>query len=241
MTKALLTTGQKRRILTSFDRTMYVDPVNSAASSLSNDHIQALVVAERFMRQVSLSVGFNPISICAVTATELSEAVLYDAQGQPGTLELIALYPCKFFRIYVAQFLAGAVMQPYSVYHESMGSQSSDIPLTVVSKFSASPASFSYGVRLRHMEDSMVTGLALKQSEQEFMLKHGEDALLHQQALAESLKTKHESAIFAKLVPPKDSAQHSKYIGRLLLQQDEIHNGGVEKEAIPSPGISKHE
>lgn len=233
MIKALLTTGQKRRIFTTFDRTKYPDPRDSTAASLSDEEIQALVVAERFMRQVSKSVGFNPIVIAPVTGSDLTEVLLHSAGSQPGTRPVLCLYPSKSLRIYVVQFLTGVALEPYAAYlpEDVSGDKSLKIannPEKPESRVSELP--FTYGVRIRQMEDEIVMDLVTKRSEQEFLAEYGEDKLLHQQALSAGLRNvstekETQAPILARA---KDLLQNPKYIGRLVLQQREIEGGNRE-------------
>lgn len=250
MIKALLTTGQKRRIFTTFDRTKYPDPRDSTAASLSDEQIQALVVAERFMRQVSKSVGFNPIVIAPVTASDLTEVLLHSAGSQPGTGPVLCLYPSKYLRIYIVQFLTGVALEPYAAYlpEDVSGEQSlkvADNPQKLASHVSELP--FTYGVRIRQMEDEIVMDLVTKRSEQEFLAEYGDDKLLHQQALSEGLRNvSPEKETGAKLARPKDLLQNPKYIGRLVLQQREIEGGSkpslFSKLALPPyPSNTSHE
>ena len=124
-------------------------------AALSDERIQALVVAERFMRQVSKAVGFNPITISPLASSDLSEVLLYSAGSQPGTASVFCLYPSKTFRIYVTQFLAGVILGPYSTYVSSLEMKSDAKPAQTVTTTTlvdpgecTLPRRLSYGVKI---------------------------------------------------------------------------------------------
>ena len=185
-----------------------IDPTNPD-DSLSPTSSQ-LFSSERMLRRISKAVGFNQVLVSAVSSIDLAEICLYDPSSQPGVRQIYALYPCKAFRVYVSQFMAGENMveyQPAISIPESniMKIRMDGTTPRVSSRATSSRApassrgnrdtrsssysginSYSYGVRIRNMEEELVIDVAKMESEKAFRGSFGDEELKHQQSVMDA-------------------------------------------------------
>ncbi len=205
--KKLLTGGYKRRVFVSFDRNHYATPDVDVREQTTLSH--RLILAERFVRQVSKSLGFNQIMTSSVSSLDLAEVSLYNSSDQPGMRAVHALYPSKSYRIYVCQFMAGDNLIPFppafsipgellfkntasltKSLHARSVAASNTLSKSVVNKYKAINAikdsTYSYGVRLRNMQDELATQLAITKSESDFRDQYGDTELSKMQTRLES-------------------------------------------------------
>ena len=207
--RAFLTGGMRRRVFATFDRNNNTGAVNGETSTLSTN--SRLFSSEKMFRRVSKAVGFNQVLVSAISSIDLAEICLYDPASQPGVRPIYSLYPCKAFRVYACQFMAGENLveyQPAISIAESnimrirmdgstprLSSRAASSRLTGTARGSRDSRqggtasgvnSYSYGVRVRHMEENLVIDVAKMESEKEFVGSFGGDDLKKQQSLIEA-------------------------------------------------------
>ena len=195
--KSFLTTGMRRMVFASFDKNRYMDTLGSSDEH-PMDVVARLVQAERFMRQIAKSLGFNQIRIAAISSLDLTEVCLYDGDQQPGIKPIFGLYPAQAFRIYVAQFMAGESMSEYAPLMSldqaivTSADATSILPSlprkTELASSQPKATSYSYGSRIRQMEDQLILDVAMQESEKTFLEECGDDALKVQNELADRLR-----------------------------------------------------
>lgn len=226
--KSMIAGGLKRRIFASFDRSVSPEAVNG-------NPCDTLLAVQKFLQLVSKSVGFKQIILASVGPVDIAEVCIYEPSNQPGIRPVYALYPAKAYRIYVAQYLAGENLSDY-VHVDSRTStqlalsedrlrQPSSISLTSQQSqdLSRTQDQYSYGARLRQLEEDLVMAMAFKESEQSYLEEHGEDEIIQQQALADSLATRTDSRkSLVSRVTNKDLPHAAEYLDQLVDKQTEI-------------------
>ena len=199
----------RRRVFAAFDRNRQSTVTSFDTADTSRTTNSRLLLAERIMRRVSKAVGFNQVIVSAISSIDLAEICLFDPTSQPGVRPIHALYPCKAFRIYVCQFMSGENMveyQPSIAIPEStimrirmdgstprVSSRAASSRLPVSPRSSREPRTvgstsinnFSYGVRIRKMEEDLVVDVAKMDSEKTFVATYGEEEFRRQQNLME--------------------------------------------------------
>lgn len=206
--KKLLTGGYKRRVFVSFDRNHYTvsDPHEQAALS------HRLILSERYIRQVSKSLGFNQIMTSSVSSLDIAEICLYNSSDQPGMRAVHALYPSKSYRIYVCQFMAGENLIPFppafSIPDELVFKNTASLTKSIRARSQAASSmlnrapqskfkimntvkdsTYSYGVRIRNMQDDLATQVAMTKSENDFREQYGDQELARLQTKVEAKST----------------------------------------------------
>jgi hypothetical protein len=228
--KALLAGGLKRRIFATFDRSRYPDPLSKGELSLSHETVQTLLASEQMLRMVGKTVGFNQVTISPVSSSDLAEICWYEALDQPGIRPIFAFYPSKKFRLYLCQYLSSEEMPPFtgSLASDPKSSEndkeqqptSDNTQLATVDPTASSTNQFSYGVRVRQMEEQLAMEYALRQSEAAYVESFGEENLLNQQALSDGLATQLTSTVKATKV--YGAALEPTLVQRLIRVQAEI-------------------
>jgi hypothetical protein len=211
MIKKLLTGGYKRRIFASFDRNRYPDSRQDEQQQTALSH--RLILSERYIRQISKSLGFNQIMMSSVSSMDIAEVCLYNSAEQPGLRAVYSLYPSKSYRIYICQFLVGENLVPFppafSIPEDRLfkdGVMHPRPPRVGGSKYGKSrlnnfaDAAYSYGVRLRNMQDEFATQFAITESETTFRENYGEKEL---QKLQSKLDSKSASSSVPSYFDPK--------------------------------------
>ena len=213
----------RRRVFATFDRNKSAaTPTADGFESSSRSPNSRLLSAERMFRRVSKAVGFNQLIVSAISSIDLAEICLYDPASQPGVRPIYALYPCKAFRLYVCQFMAGENLIEYqpaisipetnlmrirvdgSTPRLSSRVASSRLPVSAREyrdsrQGSASSInSYSYGVRIRTMEEELVVDVAKMESEKAFVGSFSEDDLRRQQTLIEAFATSNQEESHGK-------------------------------------------
>jgi hypothetical protein len=251
--RAFLTGGMRRRVFAAFDRNRQTTVVSSDTVDDSRTTNSRLLMAERILRRVSKAVGFNQVIVSAISSIDLAEICLYDPTSQPGVRPIHALYPCKAFRVYVCQFMAGENMVEYqpsisipessimrirmdgSTPRVSSRAVSSRLPTTSRGSRDSrgtiggtSINNFSYGVRIRKMEEDLVVDVAKMDSEKAFVTAYGEEEFKRQQSLMD---------VFANNAQ-EDSGRTTTSIMRSTLGPNSSSLGATERLLL---GVSQYQ
>lgn len=226
--KSMIAGGLKRRIFASFDRSVTPDAGHG-------NPCDTLLAVQKFLELVSKSVGFQQVILASVGRVDIAEVCIYEPTNQPGIRPVYALYPAKAYRIYVAQYLAGENLSDYVhvdnrtstqlALSEDRLRQHSSISLRSqqTQDLSRSQDQYSYGARLRKLEEDLVMALAFKESEQSYLDEHGEDEIIQQQALADSLDTRTDNRkSLVSRVTNKDLPHAAEYLDQLVHKQTKI-------------------
>ena len=270
--KALLTGGIKRRILASFDRNHYPsDPTQVGSTSFPADVVNQLLLCEKFMRQISKSLGFNQLTLAAVSALDVAEICLYEAGKHPGIRPIFGFYPSKSFRIYVSQYLSNENLPAYQAVLPGSagsahplqligGSSSPSVSIvlptpaaivkTATDKDTAAPNSllallppqpdsneYSYGVRVRKMQEQQTLTMAMRDSEQEYLQENGEEELMRQQIRTDSVNGKKTDPLVNRIMAsrsmemPTDYAVLSSLADLQVNIEQAIRNSNAPEEA----------
>jgi hypothetical protein len=220
----------KRRIYATFD--------NSLSSDFGHGNIlDALESSRRFLRKLSDTVGFNQVSVASITSADMAEVSLYEATNEPGIKAVRSFYPAKSFRIYISQFMAGetlgqyynrklsdsAKLELYSDVKVQMDETKSDEPNAPISTNSVNV--YSYGARIRQMEEDMTFALALKESEDDYRDLNGFDALIEQQAKSDGLVIRYDGdkrQMFKTNLQSKELPNNVDFANKLVWRQARI-------------------
>ena len=253
--KSFLTTGMRRRVFASFDRNRYSNS-KEYLDDYPSDVVPRLVLAERFMRQVGKSLGFNQITISAISSMDLAEVCLYDGDQQPGVKPIFGLYPAQAYRVYVSQYLVGASLQDYSpimAIREAIVTSNEvrqDAPAmvgnsegTTTSKPTVVPIpKFSYGSRIREMEDQLVLEIAMRESEKEYLQQSTETALKEHQKIAERLRCDHDGeGLDASVIRVRSAAVTHGVLEQLVVHQSHIESTIKQKVGWVQSGVVESE
>ena len=228
----------KRRIFATFDRSRYPDPLSKAQLSLTDEAVANLLASEQMLKTVAKTVGFNQVTIAAVSAADLAEICWYEALDQPGIKPIFSFYPSKKFRLYLCRYLCSEelpmfvgslALNPASSEAEQEGAAVSteNTQLANIDGLKPSTNEHSYGVRVRQMEEQLVLEYALKQSEEAYIDAFGEEHLLNQQALSDGLATQLTSTVKAK--KSYGSTMEPTLVQRLIRVQAEIEQESENK------------
>lgn len=243
--KKMLTGGYKRRIFVSFDRNHY--PTNQADMRDQQALTHRLILAERYIRHVSKSLGFNQIMTSSVSSLDLAEVCLYNSTDQPGMRPVHTLYPSKSFRVYISQFMAGDNLIPFppalSIPEELLFKNAASLTTSVRARTIAASSTlrrtsqsklktinalkdsaYSYGVRLRNMQDDLATQLAMSSSENEFRDQFGDKELakLQTKVDAKSTTASMPNYMDPRLMPGNKSTEGDDRVQEIVTQQEEV-------------------
>ncbi|KAF4733776.1 hypothetical protein FOZ63_030402 [Perkinsus olseni] len=152
------------------------------------------------------------VFIASVTRHEIAERLAYKAE-QPGLASVRILYPSKYFRVYVAEFIAGSRVPPYSSVLTPSGElrwavgiedrpdlndtqpESPQFGVNAVLEVSRERRDWenappdnerSYGSRLQRQEDGLRMETLLQESMKEYLDEYGEEEADVRDALAQS-------------------------------------------------------
>ncbi|KAF4685123.1 hypothetical protein FOZ60_006852 [Perkinsus olseni] len=165
------------------------------------------------------------VFIASVTRHEIAERLAYKAE-QPGLASVRILYPSKYFRVYVAEFIAGSRVPPYSSVTplpiagvdlwggrseltQSLKCRGRDATGRTRHRTTNAP----YGSRLQRQEDGLRMETLLQESMKEYLDEYGEeeanvrDALAQSQVTAENERASGQGGLCAVLIaaPVRDA------------------------------------
>jgi len=186
-------------------------------SAPDTEFVEQLLNSERMFRRVSKAVGFRQVIVSSISSLDLAEVCLYDSVNQPGVRPIYTFYPSKAFRIYSCQFMAGESLIEYepavsladnAVFQVTMDgatprltARSSRRLGTVSQRSLGLPAqssrinNYSYGVRVRNMEEDLIMEIAIKESEHSYLHDHDTSELKRQQKISDSLSGNPEDLV----------------------------------------------
>lgn len=200
--------------------------------------VRDLLASEQMLKAVSKTVGFNQITIAPVGASDIAEICWYEALDQPGIRPIFSFYSSKKFRVHLTKYLAGEEVPVYTASESLSASndpksedaqpaeagvkRSHQQPIEDSSQKQASGNEYSYGVRIRNLEDQIIVQMAIRESEKLYREQNGDERLLHQQALSDGLvaQTNHP-----KRVEIQNPSSDPKYIDVLIERQRQIESG----------------
>ena len=158
--------------------------------------IDKMTASEQMLKEVSKTIGFNQITMAQVSSLDLAEICWYEAQDQPGIKPIFALYLSKKFRLHVSRYLADERVLPYVqniAAEDDYNFPRPMLPPVATTQSTEAVASsrneYSYGVRVREMEEQTLLEYTMRISEKEFLDVFDREQLLNQQALADGLAT----------------------------------------------------
>jgi hypothetical protein len=196
--------------------------------------IEEMTASEEMLKVVSKTLGFNQVTMVQVSSLDIAEICWYEAQDQPGIKPVFALYPSKRFRLHVSRYLADERVLPY-VRNTTVDDDNfpSTKPLSVEKSHQALTAStsrneYSYGVRVREMEDQMLLEYTMRISEKEFLEVFDKERLLNQQALADGLADAHNASVPVKPKPSSNEKADPMVLQNLIQRQIDIEESCID-------------
>jgi hypothetical protein len=241
-------------VFVAFDRNQQViSDAITGTTEVDTLMVNRLLNSERLFRRISKAVGFRQVIVSSISSLDLAEICFYDSVNQPGMRPIYAFYPSKAFRVYACQFMAGESLIEYepavslpndAVFHTTMDGATPRLsarpPKHLMSQRNsiglppptARINNYSYGVRVRNMEEDLIMEIAKAESERVFLHDHDPTELRKQQKISESFtsdgfdesESRHRNLHLGKQAT-STNVEHSRLLGMYASQYQQ----GVEE------------